>query len=1031
MPTSFIGSADDLTPFDLSPAEINIYGDFACACVMSLIDVGILDRGDNDVFVWVFELSKALADVMDVQYTREFVNAIYECFTREELSGILKQYVQPILMKETIYMSGRLYGSDNPECYCSGPKNILTKSSFSTVVDLITSWLRQAPPLRRSTFLLRLLAYLNRKWKSGVLNEIKFGDLFISESDGYRRSSKEVNFDQEKHPFATRAQLLSKLLPAHIALKIETLTKDFKAEDISKLGQRSNGRVTSLKVDSASKCNTSGRSGTENLLSCSSPYRKLLDASWNILSKSFQEAYDHLALSRVLLEERNVYCNAYNVLVLHERSHTDPLCKRRVIHTDANQYWLAHCEGTPYKRRIRFINIGAASTDERNVTRHSTTDNFSHLDKLWLTGHAGSVRALWLDTKCGCLLSGSYDTSIRLWNLKQEEKNNGSSGAASNPLSFRSNRSRCIRIYRGHAATVLCLWVDVTERWPWFSRGTRKTNILSNGGGRRGIRSSKPRIEDFTLRFASGAADCLCCVWRLDMRDPLWIMQHRKPVTAVVLRNFICVSGDASGTIKLWHLVDSRPRLVKILRGHTAAITALRIDEIHVVSASKDALVRIWSLVGDLQACLGVLPHPGEVLCIELCYLRVITGCSDGRIRIWNLLTQHCQRVMFGNYRHDPIISIQALDNRLLVNTQHNVLAFDFEPVAWNYGQSMAARAEVPWSTSPVNTGPTDLVAHRSHAEARWNRARIVRSADPRLLREAARDLTPPRSELISEGGTKPHSTTSFHSAHFIDRKRVCSSSEGYKSRPYSAVFTGNKLHSVNPRQRELLITPPIPGSFAARHRKGERPKSEYAVSRILRSLERQKSQTEGENLRTMSPTEHQSGKTLEQAGGMPDVCVFEEPVVGRPAHRWSIAASILHPSRNRDEDETRRLEETKMCLLQKLLMKHSKPSALASLEDLIADRNVPRLREAQPFVTPSVPDGCNQDLRNTKKADDSLPKSKKKCISIAPPHREDYGVPTKPLPSEIQIMRSQTVFEKVMRCERSAPASPERRSMR
>ncbi|KAA3675751.1 uncharacterized protein DEA37_0012177 [Paragonimus westermani] len=142
------------------------------------------------------------------------------------------------------------------------------------------------------------------------------------------------------------------------------------------------------------------------------------------------------------------------------------------------------------------------------------------------------------------------------------------------------------------------------------------------------------------------------------------MMQHEVHVTAVLLRGSVCASGDRSGKIRLWQLSDFKPTLQKTMDGHSDSVSALRMDEAHLVSASRDGFVRIWSLTGDLTSCLGQLPHPSAVLCLELRYLRIITGCADGRVRLWNLLTQHCQRVMLGNYRRDPVLSIVALRNR-------------------------------------------------------------------------------------------------------------------------------------------------------------------------------------------------------------------------------------------------------------------------------------------------------------------------------------------------------------------------------
>ena len=52
------------------------------------------------------------------------------------------------------------------------------------------------------------------------------------------------------------------------------------------------------------------------------------------------------------------------------------------------------------------------------------------------------------------------------------------------------------------------------------------------------------------------------------------------------------------------------------------------------------------------------------VTALELMYLRAVTGSADGKIRIWNLVSGRCLRIMRGNSRSDPILAMIAIDNR-------------------------------------------------------------------------------------------------------------------------------------------------------------------------------------------------------------------------------------------------------------------------------------------------------------------------------------------------------------------------------
>ncbi|CAF4248851.1 unnamed protein product, partial [Adineta steineri] len=115
------------------------------------------------------------------------------------------------------------------------------------------------------------------------------------------------------------------------------------------------------------------------------------------------------------------------------------------------------------------------------------------------------------------------------------------------------------------------------------------------------------------------------------------------------------------------------------------AITGVKFDKWHIASSSRDYYANVWSTQGTFDKPLTALRHPKEVLCLEFLYLRVITGCADGKIRIWNALSGACLRVMRGNSVSDPVTGLVVTLNRLLVNTKSSLLLMNFEPVNYDY----------------------------------------------------------------------------------------------------------------------------------------------------------------------------------------------------------------------------------------------------------------------------------------------------------------------------------------------------------
>ncbi|NWX04270.1 FBW10 protein, partial [Caloenas nicobarica] len=242
-----------------------------------------------------------------------------------------------------------------------------------------------------------------------------------------------------------------------------------------------------------------------------------------------------------------------------------------------------------------------------------------------LSGHAGSIKALLLNEKKGFVLSTSFDLSIRCWNIY--------SGA-------------CVKVFNGHCGTVTCL--DLHEE-----------------------------------QFVSGARDGMVKVWNLKSAKCLKTLKHNSVVWVVKMDGARVVSGCERGLVKVW--AADTGTLIKTLEGHQGPVKCLSFDQWHLVTGSTDGYALGWSMLGNLKRSLIAFRHPKEVLSLQFFYLRVISGCADGKIRIFNYLTGTCLKVLMANISRDPISSVYVAENRMVINSQATLLVFQFEDVRWDY----------------------------------------------------------------------------------------------------------------------------------------------------------------------------------------------------------------------------------------------------------------------------------------------------------------------------------------------------------
>ncbi|KAM8945695.1 LOW QUALITY PROTEIN: F-box and WD repeat domain containing protein 10B-like [Pelodytes ibericus] len=344
--------------------------------------------------------------------------------------------------------------------------------------------------------------------------------------------------------------------------------------------------------------------------------------------KSLEAAYIDNETESVLMEERNIYCGSYNVLTLTRQG--DP---HSVIHFDGGRY----------------VAVGSA---DRKVKLFDTSE-MKQVPPL-CKGHAGSIQVVHLCEERGFVFSGSFDASIRQWNLQ--------SGV-------------CMRIYRGHMKTIKCL--DVHDNF-----------------------------------LVSGSKDSHVKVWNISSGKCLRTFKHKDAISSVKLKEQYVVSGCEKGFVKLWHVESGI--LIKTLSGHQGPIKSLSFDQWHLLSGGADGNAIAWSMMGTFKKRLMTFRHPMEVMCLEFLYLRVITGCADGKIRVFNFLNGDCLRVMRANSRADPVVSLHIKDNRMVINVLTSIMLFQFEEISWNYSQAServdALKDRVRFKSAPIRTQPHSYV---------------------------------------------------------------------------------------------------------------------------------------------------------------------------------------------------------------------------------------------------------------------------------------------------------------------------------
>ncbi|RXN10171.1 CMT1A duplicated region transcript 1 [Labeo rohita] len=147
----------------------------------------------------------------------------------------------------------------------------------------------------------------------------------------------------------------------------------------------------------------------------------------------------------------------------------------------------------------------------------------------------------------------------------------------------------------------------------------------------------------------------------------------------------LVAAGSKDRIVRLLH-VPSLKEIPPVIQGHAGSIKAVLVCEERdlVISASYDLSIR-------------------EVLTMSFLFLRIITGCMDGKIRIFNILTGDCLRVIKTNMKQCPVLSLHTHDNTVVVNTRSSILMLQFAEVNWDYSASAVRNFFEQSHVSPEN----------------------------------------------------------------------------------------------------------------------------------------------------------------------------------------------------------------------------------------------------------------------------------------------------------------------------------------
>lgn len=244
-----------------------------------------------------------------------------------------------------------------------------------------------------------------------------------------------------------------------------------------------------------------------------------------------------------------------------------------------------------------------------------------------LTGHTRRVNAVAVTPDGKWVVSGSWDRTIKVWNLATGEQENLLTGHTNgiNAVAITPNGEMLIS---GSIDKTLKVWNLKTGKqlFSFTDDNESVTSVAVTPNGRRVI---------------FGSLDETIKIWNLETKELVKLYGHTGWVTSVAVTpdGKLAISGSTDNSIKVWNLETGKQ--LDTLTDHTDRVRTVAVspDGKLVISGSNDKTLKIWNL--ETKEVFTLYGHTGWVTSVAVTPdgKQVISGSIDKTIKVWDLQT--------------------------------------------------------------------------------------------------------------------------------------------------------------------------------------------------------------------------------------------------------------------------------------------------------------------------------------------------------------------------------------------------------
>ncbi len=288
-----------------------------------------------------------------------------------------------------------------------------------------------------------------------------------------------------------------------------------------------------------------------------------------------------------------------------------------------------------------------------------------------LSGHTNDVRSVTYSPDGSKIASGSFDKTIRIWDVKTKSE---------------------IKTLKGHTLYVNCVSYspDGTKIASASSDKTIKIWDANTGAEIKTLKGHTDWIYGVCFspdgtKIASGSSDKMIKIWDVSTGTEIKnLTGHNDWVYSVSFcpDGNTLASSSEDNTIKLWDVNTGSE--IFTLTGHTSYILSVSFspDGVTLASGSHDNTIKIWDVFSgsEIRTLTG---HNSDVNCVSFSPdgSKIASASSDKTIKLWNVNSGKEIRTLLGHISEVNSVCISPAGNKLVSGGFDNtVRIWGFEP---------------------------------------------------------------------------------------------------------------------------------------------------------------------------------------------------------------------------------------------------------------------------------------------------------------------------------------------------------------